>query len=291
MDWEKLKIFHEVVKAGNFSRASKTLSQTQSSLSRYIQQLERELNVVLFRRHARGLDLTEQGEILFESTKDVGTKVLRAEALVADSLNKPQGEIKVATTVAFGSTWLVSVVHEFLEKYNDVKINIHLTDQNLDHVIRDVDCIIRFGSSRHQDLIQRCLIKTNYHVCVSKEYVNNFGQPDTLEDLQKHRLIANTDLILKLAFNDDPSKESEPVLRVNSVRGVLEGVLSGIGIGIVPSYVAVEHKNLIRLFKELHLPGLNCFFAYPAELKHSKRINIFRDFLIEKTKLLSDSPL
>ena len=106
MDWDKLRVFHAVAEAGSFTHAGDTLNLSQSAVSRQISALEEALQVPLFHRHARGLILTEQGEALNRTVREVFAKLAMTEALLTESKEKPAGRLKVTTTVAFGSIWL-----------------------------------------------------------------------------------------------------------------------------------------------------------------------------------------
>ena len=113
MDWDKLRVFHAVAEAGSFTHAGETLNLSQSAVSRQISALEESLNVPLFHRHARGLILTEQGELLNRTARDVFTKLAMTEAQLSESRERPRGPLKVTTTVAFGSLWLTPRIREF----------------------------------------------------------------------------------------------------------------------------------------------------------------------------------
>ena len=128
MDWDKLRVFHAVAEAGSFTHAGDTLNLSQSAVSRQISALEEALAVPLFHRHARGLILTEQGESLNRTVRDVFAKLAMTEALLTESKEKPTGRIKVTTTVGFGSHWLASRVGGFLATYPDVSMKLQMDD-------------------------------------------------------------------------------------------------------------------------------------------------------------------
>src|SRR5262244_3017714 len=114
MDWDKLRIFHAAAEAGSFTHAGEALRMSQSAVSRQVSALERELNASLFHRHARGLVLTEQGELLYRTAQDVFTKLASAEILLSDSRGKPSGDLRVTTTVTMGVMWLAPRLNEFM---------------------------------------------------------------------------------------------------------------------------------------------------------------------------------
>src|SRR5437588_4080719 len=136
MDWDKLRVFHAVAEAGSFRIAGDTLKLSQSAVSRQISALEEALQVPLFHRHARGLILTEQGEALSRTVREVFAKLAMTEALLTESKEKPAGRLKVTTTVGFGASWLTPRLQAFLEAYPDVSITLLLDDMDLDLAMR-----------------------------------------------------------------------------------------------------------------------------------------------------------
>ena len=115
MDWDKLKVFHAAAEAGSFTHAGEHLGLSQSAVSRQVSALETELGVSLFHRHARGLILTEQGDLLFRTAHEVFMKLEAARAKLTDSKERPNGELKVTTTAGIGLNWLTPRLGEFLD--------------------------------------------------------------------------------------------------------------------------------------------------------------------------------
>src|SRR5882672_12901254 len=126
MDWDKLKVFHAAAEAGSFTHAGERLGLSQSAVSRQVSALESELSVSLFHRHARGLILTEQGELLYRTAHDVFAKLAMTEAQLAESKERPKGRLKITATVALGSTWLTPRMAEFVDLYPDVGVDLVL---------------------------------------------------------------------------------------------------------------------------------------------------------------------
>ncbi|WP_334177204.1 LysR family transcriptional regulator, partial [Pseudoxanthobacter sp.] len=157
MDWDKLRIFHAAAQAGSFTHAGEMLNMSQSAVSRQVGALEQELGIPLFHRHARGLLLTEQGDLLFRTARDVMMKLDAVQARLADSREKPSGVLRVTTTVGLGTSWLTSRIHEFLEIYPDVELQVILDDSELDLAMRQADVAIRLRQPVQPDLIQRRL--------------------------------------------------------------------------------------------------------------------------------------
>ncbi len=186
---DKLRIFHAVADAGSFTHAGHELNLSQSAVSRQISALEEDLNVPLFHRHARGLILTEQGEVLYRTAHDVFTKLAAAKTRLMDSKEKPSGELRITTTVGLGSIWLTPRIREFMELYPDIQVQLLLEDQELDLSMREADVAIRLRRPTQPDLIQRKLFTVHHHVYASVDYLKKHGIPKSAEDLDKHKIL------------------------------------------------------------------------------------------------------
>src|SRR3954452_7818155 len=145
MDWDKLRVFHAVAEAGSFTHAGESLNLSQSAVSRQISALEESLNVPLFHRHARGLILTEQGDLLYHTARDVFAKLSMTEGLLTESKDRPKGPLKVTTSVAFGWIWLPPRIREFLELHPDIQGALVVDDSDLDLSMLDADGAIRIA--------------------------------------------------------------------------------------------------------------------------------------------------
>jgi DNA-binding transcriptional LysR family regulator len=290
MDWDKLRVFHAVAEAGSFTHAGEALNLSQSAVSRQISALEESLSVPLFHRHARGLILTEQGELLFRTAREVFAKLAMSESLISESKDRPKGPLKITTTVAFGSIWLTPRIHEFLDLYPEIQVSLVVDDSELDLSMREADVAIRMTPPRQPDLIQRHLVSVQEHIYAAPEYLKKHGTPKTAEDLDDHRLIIYGDdsrppvpgLNWLLDTGAKLGKDRRPILSVNNSYGMLRAVLSGLGLASLPDFVTTEHNNLVRVLPELAGPPQEAYFVYPEELRASKRISVFRDFLLRK---------
>jgi DNA-binding transcriptional LysR family regulator len=286
MDWDKLRVFHAVADAGSFTHAGDSLSLSQSAVSRQVHALEESLGVMLFHRHARGLILTEQGELLYRSVHDVFHQLAMTEAVLTDSKERPEGPLRITTTVAFGSTWLTRVIKRFIDDYPGIEVSLILADTDLDITMREADCAIRFAMPTRGDLIQRHLRTVRSRLYASPDYLRAHGMPKSLEDLDGHLIVFGDDgpvptpsinWPLALQLHDHGLR---PVLKVNNIYGIYRAVVSGLGIASLPSYMARLSPELVHVLPDLVGPEIDMYFVYPEELRDSMRISMFRDFLI-----------
>jgi DNA-binding transcriptional LysR family regulator len=290
MDWDKLRIFHAVAEAGSFTHAGETLNLSQSAVSRQVSALETALNTPLFHRHARGLILTEQGEMLCRTVREVFAKLAMAEAEISESRNRPSGQLRITATVAFGSIWLAPRLREFIELYPEIDVNLLVSDDELDLGMREADCAIRMLPPRQTDLIQRHLMTVRVHVFASQQYLKKYGVPKTTSDLDDHRLVVygedprppfpNVNWLLDAGARN--GQRRTPVLQVNNIFGILRAVENGVGIAAFPDYMTHESSRIVQILHDVEGPSYEGYFVYPEELRNSKRIAVFRDFLIRK---------
>ena len=289
IDWDKLRVFHAVADAGSFTHAGDTLNLSQSAVSRQVSALEQSLGTPLFHRHARGLILTEQGETLYETAHNVFAQLAKVQTQLAENKERPQGALKVSSTVAFGSVFLASRMKEFVNRYPDIDVSLVLADTEVDLSMREADVAIRMTTPTQPDLVQRHLMKLRYRVYAAPEYLQQHGMPKSPKDLDKHQIVVYGEDARPPAANlnwllDEGAKGTrrDPVLRVNSIYGILRAVQSGLGIGALPDYMGRELGSLVEILPELRGPELDMFFVYPEELRDSARIVAFRDFILEK---------
>lgn len=289
IDWDKLRVFHAVADAGSFTHAGDTLNLSQSAVSRQVSALEQSLGTPLFHRHARGLILTEQGETLYETAHNVFAQLAKVQTQLAENKERPQGPLKVSSTVAFGSVFLASRMKEFVNRYPDIDVSLVLADTEVDLSMREADVAIRMTPPTQPDLVQRHLMKLRYRVYAAPEYLQQHGMPKSPKDLDKHQIVVYGDDARPPAANlnwllDEGAKggRRDPILRVNSIYGILRAVQSGLGVGALPEYMGRELGSLVEVLPELRGPELDMFFVYPEELRDSARIVAFRDFILEK---------
>ena len=290
MDWDKLKIFYSVAEAGSFTKATINLNLSQSAISRQILSLENEIKTKLFERHARGLSLTDNGEYLFKTAHEVISKLKEVESAFVEKKNKPNGKLTVTTVVSFGTTWLTPRIQEFMKLYPEVEIELIFDDKELDLSTREADVGIWMRRPKKLNYIHKKLIDINYHIYGSTKYLEEHGFPKTVNELNKHKFISygrgapspvfNPDWALKLGMKE--GKKRKPVMKVNSVYGLLLAVQSGVGLASLPDYITNSIPNITKVMSNIEGPKTEAFFVYPESLKSVARLKVFRNFLYSK---------
>ncbi|MEO1328585.1 MAG: LysR family transcriptional regulator [Pseudomonadota bacterium] len=286
MDWDKLRVFHAVAGAGSLTHAGETLHLSQSAVSRQIRSLEEEVGAPLFHRHPRGLLLTQEGEHLFDATQAISREVIAASARIRDARDEVGGDLRITTTVGFGTLWLTPRLQRFLEKAPNLNIDLILGESVLDLPMREADVAIRMREPNQADVVRRPLMEVAIRLFASPEYIEQFGAPSAVGDLGEHRLICYSPTAPQPVANMDWLTDLLPgrrrMITVNNYYSVLQAARNALGIAAIPDYMVREQGGLIHVLPEIESPHYTMFLVYPEELRGSKRIVLFRDFILEE---------
>jgi DNA-binding transcriptional LysR family regulator len=293
LDWDRVRLFRGVAEAGSFTRAAESLGLSQSAISRQIGALEEDIGTPLFHRHARGLVLTEQGEILLETAQEMAARMAAVEARLSETKDHPAGHLRVHTTVGFGTVWLVSHLKEFMERYPEITVTLLVVDTELDLGMREADVALRLSPPRQPDLVQRRLKTVHTHLYAAPEYLEGAAPLASADDLAQHRLIAygseatpppvpSVNWVLLAGLDGDQAQPRRAALLVNNVYGMLRAAERGVGIASLPDYLGSTSRHLVRVLPDFEGPSFDVYFVYPEELRASKRVSVFRDFLLRK---------
>lgn len=293
MDWDKLRIFHAVASAGSFTHAGQMLALSQSAVSRQISALEEEIVTPLFQRHARGLTLTDEGEVLYSAVSDVLSRLGQAEEALKNAQSAPRGSLKVTTSHGLGTYWLLPQVNEFLRDYPELQLHLVFEDKELDLAQREADIALRMRAPVQADLIQRKLFTVHYHIYAAPAYLARMGKPDALEDLVRHTIVVYGETaapeIRDVNWLQDSTRRLSPgeygrLLRINNITGILNATEAGVGIAALPDYIAAERQSLVRILPDIEGPSFDVHLVYCDALRQSKRVGAFRDFLVRAAK-------
>lgn len=299
MDWGKLRSFHAAAESGSLTLAGERLGISQSAVSRQIAALEEQLGVSLFQRHARGLVLTDSGHTLYRSTVEMASAAQSANSALRDQQETPQGELIVSAPVAFGSTWLVPRLGNFISRHPDLHLDLRLDDQvEYDLLKLEAECAVRLWPADKADLIQRKLGTVATNLYASADYLEAHGTPKDAQDLDNHRIIAYGDdstPLIEMAFACRVGRDDAPprpaTIKLNNVFAMLRAVDAGLGIADVPDYMAATFPRLVRVLPDVTGPTFDLYFIYPSDLRRSKRVAAFRDFITAETESLRRSPM
>lgn len=294
MNWDKLRVFYAVAEAGSLTHAGEMLNLSQSAVSRQIRALEERLGATLFHRHARGLILTEQGDLLYAAARDMSARLQLATARISDAKDGDYGELRVTTSHGLGSLWLAPRLGRFFSQHPEISIDLILTEQQLDLPMREADVALRLKEPEQADLIRRPLGEIVIRFFASRKYIEKFGAPKNMDDFRGHRLInynANKGAALPTHIIDWLAEmgqvEHDSDLTINNYFAVMQAAEAGLGIAPLPDYLSSTNEDLINVAPEMISPPFTIYLAYAEELRRSQRVLAFRDFVVEEIKSIS----
>ncbi len=299
MDWDKLRVFHAVAGAGSLTHAGESLHLSQSAVSRQIRSLEEEVGAPLFHRHPRGLLLTEEGEHLFEATQAISREVTAASARIRDARDADGGDLRVTTTVGFGTLWLAPRLNRFLDRAPDLNVDLMLSEAVLDLPMREADVAIRMREPNQADVVRRPLMEASIRLYAAPDYLAAHGAPTSPEMLGAHRVISYSPTAPQPVANMNWLTGLLPrrrrMMTVNNYYSVLQLARNALGIAAIPDYMARDYVlrgqgALTQVLPEVASPAYAVYLVYPEELRGAKRIALFRDFLITEIERFQAEP-
>lgn len=291
-DWEKAKNFYYVAKCGSFANAARFLNVSQSSLSRQVIYLEQHLGLPLFSRHSGGIKLTRKGEELFSlvETTFLGFKGF-TQNIHAQTAHRKQRKIRISATHADAAYILNDFITEYNKKNPHLIFEIITNDHLIDVIINDVDIAIRPYDPTIQGVQQESLFKLEKKLYASVEYLQEYGEPQTIEELKNHRLIAfshpefhpyaNINWILSLGMSE--GHLHKPIFTSNSIECLIGAAKKG--LGIIASYEKMsilKEANLKPVLPQIKYEEKNGYFIYPNYLKKDKEIETLKEYLKNK---------
>lgn len=291
MDWDKLRVFYAVAEAGSLTHAGESLHLSQSAVSRQISALEENLGATLFHRHARGLILTEQGEILFSAAREMSARLQLAKAQLQDAKDGDAGQLKVTASHGLGSIWLAPRLGRFFDAHPEISIKLLLNEGMLDLPMREADVALRLREPEQADLIRRPLGDASIRLYASKDYIEQFGAPKDATELKGHRMIsyeADQESPLPPQVTDWLAEitalEHQSDLSMNNYFAVMQAAESGLGVAPLPDYLSTLNGDLVQVAPDLVSPTFTLYIAYAEELRRSQRVLAFRDFILSEIR-------
>ena len=293
MDWDKLKAFYAVASCGSISSAQPVLNLSQSAISRQILDLENRLKTSLFKRHKRGMILTDPGKLLFHTTEETYKKFVQVETLIQKGQTEPQGQLKIASAAGWISSLLLDTLDDFFALYPQINLNIVTTDYNPRFHLGEVDAAILSYIPHQTGLVQDYLMDFHLNLYASQRYLDQYGTPHHVNDLDNHRLITfGEDQMLFSSTMDwllwvgrERKSPRIPFLKINS--GILLHQAAAEGLGIVTltdENYFLQKTPLVRVLPHINGPLLKAYYIYPKEKEGANTVTAFRDYLKELIK-------
>jgi DNA-binding transcriptional LysR family regulator len=283
-----MEAFVRVVDAGGFSAAARRWGRSKAVVSKYVNALEEHLGVELLRRTTRSLSLTEAGHAYRERCADVLGEIDALEASLREDLAAPRGALRVTAPPGFASHYLDVMTKDFIERYPEVTIDLDLTHRMVDLVEENIDVAIRITEPRDSTLVARRIAPVSIVAVASPSYLGRRGTPKTPADLRDHDCLVDTNFRDQARWHFRKGQKTETIavrgsLRVNDPDAICELASSGLGIALVPDFVArkaLQDGTLCEV-----LPGMvgmrwSILAVYPRRRYLPVRVRAYLDHLV-----------
>lgn len=290
-----IAIFLEVVRQQSFAAAARKLGMTGPALSKQVQALEDHLDVKLLHRTTRHISLTEEGAIYFERASKALDDLAEAEQMIHDQKINPRGTLKINAPMSFGSMYLAQPIAEFATTYPDIHMEIDFDDRKVDMLTEGYDVLIRIGALDDSSLIARKLAPCPILLCASPEYLHQHGIPDSPEDCENLPAIIYTKHgnSTEWRYGKEGKEGSVSFMKkmgANNAETMLQSCIEGVGIALLPIFVAANHLQkgtLVHLLPSYHTaPERNIYAIFPKNRYLSTKVRLFVDTLTEFSKQL-----
>jgi DNA-binding transcriptional LysR family regulator len=289
-DLERMAIFARVVEAKSFSGAARYLNLSKSLVSKQVTQLEKSIGARLLNRTTRALSLTDAGKMFYQHCANVVEELQTAKLEISQLHSRPRGLLRISSSVAFGRLHVAPALTAFLARYPEVKIDMTTTDRLVDLADEGYDMVIRIVDEPAPNTVARKLAPLNRKMCATPEYFARHGIPQTPGDLETHNCLTYTYFEAQNPWHlRGPDGETlvraSGNLRLNDDDALAEAVVSGLGIGLLPTFIVGKDLQSGRLQAVLtdYIPLQRHIYAVYLRNRHlSSKVRAFIDYLLER---------
>lgn len=285
-NWEGVSEFVAVAESTSFTSAAKKLNTSVAQVSRRVSALEQRLAIKLLNRTTRKVTLTEAGHVYFEQCRHLVEGLEHAELAITQMQSSPRGLVKVTAPATYGERHLAPLLNEFIQVYPQINLDLILTNQRLDLIDSGIDVAIRLGRLEDSRLMAKRLANRQLYVCASPEYLDAYGAPHTLSELQHHQCLKGS--VEHWRFKQDGKEKSIRVsgrLKCNSGYALYDAALKGLGLVQLPGYYVeseLASGQLIEVLANYRDDQEGIWAVYPENRNLSPKVRLLVDYLAER---------
>jgi DNA-binding transcriptional LysR family regulator len=288
-DFEGLAIFAKVLQMQSFSRAAAELQLSKATVSKAVNRLETRFGTRLFNRSARRLSLTEAGKQLAERAMQILADGEMVESIAISGAIEPRGHIRLAAPLSFGVLEVAPILPEFLNRYPDISIDLHLSDAQVDLIGEGYDAAVRIAALPDSSLVARTIVAVPRYLVAAPDYIAKYGQPDHPSQLTEHRCVGYASSVADTwrfhANGQTATVQPRGPLRVNNGDAMMPLLLAGGGLGILPEFImrdALRAGRLVVVLPDWAVGGGAVHWVTPSGGQRPRRVDLLGDFLTDK---------
>ncbi len=290
VDLNEINIFIKVVEAGSFVGGGRLLGIPSTTVSRKVQQLEESLGVRLLHRSTRKLSLTDQGALYFRQCQQHLMGIEEANLQVTEAQLQPKGTLRITSPLDYATLYAQPWINEFLAKYPEVKIELKVTDHQLDLIDDRIDIAFRSGVLKDSNLVARRIGPKQSVCCASPDYLARYGEPLHPRELTQHLGILwgdslqnqhwqfiDKEEVVDIAINGRYATDANHLL--------IKAAVAGLGIARVPLPLVepyLESNSLNLILTDYEMPAGNMYIIYQSHKYLTQNIRLFVDHVVEQ---------
>ncbi|MCK5895271.1 MAG: LysR family transcriptional regulator [Cocleimonas sp.] len=287
---DRMKLYCCIIETGQLSLAADRMDLSKGTVSKQLAKLEASLGGRLLNRTTRRLAPTEAGISYYERVKHILESVEEAECVVTGLTVVPQGTLKINAPMAFGSHHLGDLLTQYQRRYPQVKINIHLSDRQVDVVEEGYDIVLRIAILEDSSLIMRRLAPCPIVLCASHAYLEQYGEPQKPEDLKQHHCLTYSyaNSIKYWSFKNTQGEKKHiavtSVLHANNGHLICDAMEHGMGIALLPLFIAgkiLNKGNIKTILPNWSPESPDISLLYPSSKHLSAKVRAFVDLSVE----------
>lgn len=291
IDLDGMAVFAYIVDTGGVTAAARALKLPKSNVSRRLANLESRLGVRLLERTTRTIHLTEIGEIYYRHCRRIVEEVEHAELSIANSVEIPRGTLRVSTSVVVGQQLIAPILSRFIPVYPDVRVSLQISNRRIDLIEEGYDLAIRVGQLEDSSLISRSLFQADMGIYGASDYLKSHPTIKVPVDLTQHDCLVMSHEESRQIWNLTGPAGTEhveiyPKAMVNDFAVLQRLVLDGLGVALLPNYVA-RRSRLLRVLPEWSYPPVELHAIYPSRRGAMPKTRAFLDWLIHELDLQS----
>lgn len=282
-DWDDVRFFLAVAKTGSFSAAAAQLNTKQTTVGRRIQALERRLGAKLFDRHRHGMEVTPAARGVLAQAESMLVNATSIERHLAGLDREMAGVVRVAATEGIAANYLVPRLGDLRKTHPDIVVQVIAGDAVLDLATRQADLAIRFFRPTSNQLVAARVGQFGMSIFAARNYVEEFGLPQRLEDMREHHIVDHTtlhNLSAMKPWTEIVERAHNVVLRTNSSYAAIEAVRVGYGISVFPNYVT-KSSTLVAAPIELNI-SRDIWLVSHEETNKGARIRAVIDYIRDR---------
>lgn len=288
MNLNSTRFFVKIVKAGGISEASKVTNLPKATFSRHLSKLEEQLGERLINRSTRALSLTALGQEYFSSVEEHIEKLEFATLQLLQEHAVPAGLIRVGISAGYCQFLVLPLVKDFIQRYPKVKVELTLSEQKTSIIKDGLDFAIETGVLADSELLCRKLTQFRQVLCASPDYLKHNAIPETPTDLLKHECIILAQSAEKWCFSDEPPVVVPWKVAAGSICNIEQLVLNGLGIGLLPEFLAAKHLDsgaMHEVLANFRMADINVNMLYANNKAKSAAAMALIEYLIQKIRL------